>query len=140
MGDLKLVKVLSSPSLSSPLHSAHFPSLFLSFSFLVSPTNPLTHAIYKPLGCYKDEHPNVMPNLVINLRDSIDWKNLNKTIDTCAQYVHKYYSENKVFGVQFYGECWTGPGAENTYMKYGAADNCYKGVGAKHSIYVYKFR
>ncbi|XP_031559182.1 A disintegrin and metalloproteinase with thrombospondin motifs 18-like [Actinia tenebrosa] len=106
----------------------------------VSPTISVTPSIYQPLGCYKDDKPNAMPNLVINLRDSIDWSNLNKTIDACANYVHKYYPEYKVFGVQFYGECWTGLGAENTYMKYGAAENCYKGVGAKHSIYVYKLR
>ena len=43
------------------------------------------------------------------------------------------------FGVQFWGECWSGPAAHVTYDNFGQASNCYKNmVGLHFSNYVYR--
>ena len=42
------------------------------------------------------------------------------------------------FAVQFYGECWASN--DEKFRDYGQATNCYEGVGAKWSNYVYKIR
>ena len=44
----------------------------------------------------------------------------------------------RVFGIQYYGECWSGLDAGNTYNKYGLSANCRNGVGMKGTNYVYK--
>lgn len=46
----------------------------------------------------------------------------------------------KVFGVQFYGECWSGENAELTYDKYGSSDDCdlINKVGKNWSNFVYR--
>ncbi|XP_031551833.1 thrombospondin-1-like isoform X2 [Actinia tenebrosa] len=43
----------------------------------------------------------------------------------------------KVFGIQFYGECWSGPSALDTYAKYGNSSACWDGVGQEGANYVY---
>ena len=45
----------------------------------------------------------------------------------------------KYFAVQFYGECWVSDD-DLKYKKYSQATNCYQGVGANWSNYVYKIR
>lgn len=32
----------------------------------------------------------------------------------------------KVFGLQNFGECWSGPGAENEFARDGPSDKCYQ--------------
>ena len=44
----------------------------------------------------------------------------------------------KWFGVQFYGECWSGPEASLTYNRYGPSDSCWEGVGKDWTNMVYK--
>ena len=46
----------------------------------------------------------------------------------------------QVFGVQYYGECWSGSADVAKYDKYGIAppENCWEGVGEEWTNFVYK--
>jgi hypothetical protein len=77
--------------------------------------------------------------MVANLRPKIDWFRIEKTVQECADKVNQKNSTFKVFGVQFYGECWSGDKADSTYGEYGSSRNCWKGVGGSYSNYVYSF-
>ena len=102
--------------------------------------NFISHAVatkYVPIGCFKDKmkHPRPLPDLIKNFRGHLDWKNLNKTIDACAK-----EAENKgylYFGLQFYGECWSGPKAHLTYDRDGSSKNCILHVGKQRANFVY---
>jgi hypothetical protein len=67
----------------------------------------------------------------------MDWKDLNSTvIEACAQ-------ETRIrgymyFGIQFYGECWSGPQAHQTYSNDGHSTMCINGVGRGFANMVYK--
>ena len=90
-----------------------------------------------PLGCYKDTYGDrAMPVLYKNFRDEINWNSMSKTVSQCARVA--YHSGYKYFGVQFYGECWSGVTANETYDQYGEATNCWEGVGEEWSNFVYK--
>lgn len=79
--------------------------------------------------------PRPLPKLLKNFRSQIDWYNLNKIINACA----KQAKENGYlyFGVQFYGECWSGPLAHMTYNKDGPSTECIAGVGKGFANSVY---
>lgn len=94
---------------------------------------------YRGLGCFNDGQPHAIPHLVKNFRDHIDWKNIQKTVKECADYVYKHYPKSSVFGLQFYGECWSGGDAVYTYSRYGRSSNCWENVGKEHTVYVYTF-
>lgn len=74
---------------------------------------------------------------VANLRDEIDWYNLNKTIHACAKKVDQHCGWT-YFGVQFYGECWSGANGGETYNKHGSSAACVQGVGKENTNYVYR--
>ena len=42
-----------------------------------------------------------------------------------------------VFGIQYYGECWSGENAATTYNNLGKVDRCTKGVGKVNANEVY---
>ena len=45
---------------------------------------------YEPLGCFLENRTNrTIPTRLNNLREGIDWKNLDKTVQKCAQLVKK---------------------------------------------------
>ncbi|XP_020903053.1 uncharacterized protein LOC110241525 [Exaiptasia diaphana] len=94
---------------------------------------------YTAIGCFRDlgKSPRPLPTLLADLRNSIDWHNLNKTIDKCSQLADQ--RGFSVFGVQFYGECWSGKDAMTSYSKDGEAENCVVGVGQERANFVYKF-
>jgi len=48
-----------------------------------------------------------------------------------------YLSGYKIFAIQFYGECWSGPNIATDYDKLGVADTCWAGVGGPLSYYMY---
>ena len=108
-----------------PHHFLFFP--FLSFS-----------VEFESLGCFKDSRPRSLPLLVKNLRNNIDWNNMTKTVRACAELVQR--RGLAIFGIQFYGECWSGVDAWKTYDKYGPSKNCWSGVGREESYFVYKFK
>lgn len=95
---------------------------------------------FEPLGCFRDEttKPRPLPILVKNFRrpPQIDWNNLNKTIEACAIKVKE--AGFVYFGLQFYGECWSGPKAHLTYHEDGKSKRCIAGVGMAYANFVYR--
>lgn len=104
----------------------------------VAPTTGLQPATFLFIGCFKDsgEKPRPLPLLIANMRKGIDWYNLGKTVQACANLAKEKRLE--YFGVQFYGECWSGPGAGETFARDGPSDACYEGVGKKKTNAVYR--
>ena len=43
------------------------------------------------------------------------------------------------FGLKYYGQCWSGATADQTYSRDGPADSCVRGVGVASTYFVYKF-
>ena len=74
--------------------------------------------------------------LLENFRGNIDWTDMTKIVRACAEIAKD--RGLRVFGIQYYGECWSGLDAENTYNKYGLSGNCWNGVGEGGAYYVYK--
>ena len=71
-----------------------------------------------------------------SFRGNIDWNDMTKIVRACAEIVKE--RGLSVFGIRYYGECWSGLDAENTYNKYGPSENCWNGVGKERANYVYK--
>lgn len=91
------------------------------------------------VGCYRDSSgARAIPNLVHSSRGQIDWYNMGKTIEECANAAQR--KGYKVLGIQFYGECWSGSADTVQYDKYGMAPPhmCWNGVGREWTNYVYK--
>lgn len=84
------------------------------------------------------KEPRPLPVLVKNYRwpSQIDWKNLNKTIRACAKEVKE--AGYQYFGLQFYGECWSGAQAHLTFNEDGKSKHCTLGVGKGKANFVYK--
>eukprot|EP00794_Sanderia_malayensis_P018008 gene18007-19809_t len=89
---------------------------------------------FKALGCYKDEmvDPRPLPQMIITERDSghpswngryVEWNNWDaymvKAICRCAEKTKSM--KYTYFGMQFFGECWSGPEAGGSYSKNGPA-------------------
>jgi len=94
---------------------------------------------YRGLGCFNDGEPHAIQNFVKSFRSNIDWTKISEIIEKCAQFIHDNYPENKVFGIQFYGECWTGNKAKDTYNLHGPSTDCWNNVGKVNTFYVYEF-
>ena len=97
----------------------------------------------QPLGYYKDNvGDRALPNNYANFRSQINWKQL-ETAQQCAQVAfNKGY---KYFAVQFYGICFTGKDASQTYDKHGRSDKCVEidktlgfRVGQEYTNFVYR--
>lgn len=94
---------------------------------------------YEPIGCFNDrmKNPRPLPVWIKSFRGGRkDWSNFNDTIEACAkEALDKNYL---YFGLQFYGECWSGPQAHLTYDEDGISNRCTLGVGGKRANMVYK--
>ncbi|XP_065062702.1 A disintegrin and metalloproteinase with thrombospondin motifs 6-like isoform X2 [Rhopilema esculentum] len=98
----------------------------------------------KPMGCFADNlsSPRPLPYLIDNLRHifqdkAIDQKTAEIVISKCAKMASmRGYT---IFGIQYHGECWSGPSAQLTYMEDGASSACVHGLGGINSYYVYSF-
>ncbi|CAB3990863.1 Hypothetical predicted protein, partial [Paramuricea clavata] len=93
--------------------------------------------VITPVGCYKDRADRAMPVFYKSFRNQINWYSMESTVNQCAQVA--YGSGFQYFGVQFYGECWSGAMANETYDKYGETTTCWEGVGKDWTNFVYKF-
>ena len=100
----------------------------------------------QPLGCYKDNGGDpALPNEYANFRSQINWWEWPQleTVQKCAQVAfNKGY---EYFAVQFYGVCYTGNNASQTYDKYGKSDRCMETdktrgflVGKEDTNFVYR--
>ncbi|KAL9957679.1 hypothetical protein ACROYT_G034603 [Oculina patagonica] len=92
---------------------------------------------FERIGCFKDNKkaPRPLPdyimtdrqkNLKIYSGQSIDWRNwdvyLPSFVCRCAKIAKE--KGHATFGVQYYGECWSGLNGEQTYSKLGESNNC----------------
>ncbi|KAL9987366.1 hypothetical protein ACROYT_G001660 [Oculina patagonica] len=93
---------------------------------------------YDSLGCFRDDTPRSLPLLLKSFRGNIDWNNMAKVVQACADITHE--RGLVTFGIQFYGECWSGVNASETYDMHGPSKNCWSGVGKEGSYYVYKLK
>ncbi|XP_048584416.1 neurogenic locus notch homolog protein 1 isoform X2 [Nematostella vectensis] len=96
---------------------------------------------YASLGCFKDNHKKKrpFPKMIVNLRPEIIWTDMKTSVvDKCAKAAKA--EGFKYFGIQFHGECYSGPDAEVKYDKDGKApDNkCWSGVGGENALFVYE--
>ncbi|KAK3728246.1 hypothetical protein QZH41_019613, partial [Actinostola sp. cb2023] len=96
---------------------------------------------FVPVGCYRDLQlqPRPLPELIHNYRlnDEMDWLDLNNTvIKPCAEQARR--KGYLYFGVQFYGECWSGATAHASYMKDDPSRSCVAGVGRGFANMVYR--
>ena len=57
------------------------------------------------------------------LKTSFSILSNNSLACRCADAARK--NNFKVFGLQNYGECWSGPGEETSYKRNGPSDNCF---------------
>jgi len=92
---------------------------------------------FERIGCFKDnkKNPRPLPEYILTDRqrglkvssgESVDWRNWDVYLPTfvcrCAKKAKD--SGHTTFGVQFYGECWSGPEGELTYNKLGFSRKC----------------
>ncbi|KXJ23691.1 coadhesin [Exaiptasia diaphana] len=92
------------------------------------------------IGCYHDSlSPRPLPELLLNDRDIyssandghvLDWHKWRESLHSlacrCAEKARQ--KGYKVFGLQFYGECWGGPSGEAVYSKDGPSNNCIQNL------------
>ena len=71
-----------------------------------------------------------MPKLLGNLRRD------SKAVEKCALATEK--AGYLFFGVQYAGECWSGPQAHMTYKKYRTSNRCVNGQGGNWAQDVYE--
>ncbi|XP_078359057.1 uromodulin-like isoform X2 [Oculina patagonica] len=114
--------------------------MYTSLAFLLFVVVSLHNAVaisYVPIGCFKDslKKSRPLPELIKNFRGGLDWNNLNKTVAACAEEAKK--KGYLYFGLQFYGECWSGPKAHLTYDRDGSSKNCMPNVGKQRANFVY---
>ncbi|XP_032240147.2 uncharacterized protein LOC5514576 [Nematostella vectensis] len=115
------------------------------------------------VGCFHDDQipPRPLPLYILNERDpsaesyngtDVDWNNWNTYmpgfICRCASLSRQ--RGYKIFSVQFYAECWSGPDARDTYDRNGESSQCvsknYKPckpddkhcVGKQYTNFVYR--
>jgi len=95
---------------------------------------------YVPIGCFRDNQYDgrPLPEMIGNHRKNINWYHMSETVKKCAD--DAWQKQFAVFGVQFYGECWSGPSGYVTYDKDGFnLQGCWEGVGRNRNNYVYAF-
>eukprot|EP00112_Aurelia_sp_Birch-Aquarium-sp1_P014794 Seg3210.1 transcript_id=Seg3210.1/GoldUCD/mRNA.D3Y31 product="Zinc metalloproteinase nas-6" protein_id=Seg3210.1/GoldUCD/D3Y31 len=83
----------------------------------------------KKIGCYQDAYPNrALPDLLVSNRHLISWKkydeSLVKVLCDCAKRTKN--KGNTYFGLQYYSECWSGPG-NIPFGIYGTCNRCLNG-------------
>ncbi|XP_031549669.1 uncharacterized protein LOC116287167 [Actinia tenebrosa] len=97
---------------------------------------------YEAIGCYSDKinEARSLRELYFNARSLIKWSSepdFTNIIRACVE--HAYSKGHKtIFGIQYYGECWSDESAEARYSKYGVSSNCAYGVGKDLANMVYR--
>lgn len=67
------------------------------------------------------------------------WPDMTLVIQLCAEEAFKQ-GYTAMFGVQFYGECYSSKNAQNNYDKHGKSNNCVSGVGKDWANFVYRIK
>jgi len=96
---------------------------------------------YEPVGCFKDRRKDrALERLVKNFRGKDLWKGFpDRVIQACAEEAFKQ-GFTSLFGIQFYGECYSSKTAESKYNKYRRSKNCAYGVGKANANFVYRIK
>ncbi|XP_078376431.1 kielin/chordin-like protein [Oculina patagonica] len=104
---------------------------------------------YEPVGCYKDRRKDrALEKMVKNYRKPKNlggkkiweyWEDMSYVIQLCAEESFRQ-GFTAMFGMQYYGECWSGKDAENNYEKHGKSGNCVNGVGKSSTNYIYRIK
>ncbi|KXJ24916.1 coadhesin [Exaiptasia diaphana] len=120
------------------------------------------------IGCFVDTlKPRPLPELLINDRDPthpaysgrmIDWYNFDHYLkDFVCRCADKTKARGyEYFGLQFYGECWSGPNGQSRFSMHGPSNKCIMGlalppmycnrtsarpcVGVPNTNYIYKIK
>ncbi|KXJ24612.1 uncharacterized protein LOC110247930 [Exaiptasia diaphana] len=94
---------------------------------------------YVRVGCYADNNNTTrpLPDLLGNYYYSMTWNTIDDVIHNCSKLAQS--EDHRYFGLQHYGECWSGKNADLTYARDGSSDACVNGVGKKGANFVYKF-
>ena len=135
----------SAESLTKPLAIGGSITMFLFSSQLIFLLHFLPDPLpdLQPLGCYKDHgRDRALPRNYANFRGQMNWTQL-ETVQQCAQVAfNKGY---EYFAVQFYGVCYTGNDASQTYDKHGGSGKCFEAdktlgfrVGEEYTNFVYR--
>ncbi|KAJ7327711.1 hypothetical protein OS493_026589 [Desmophyllum pertusum] len=95
--------------------------------------------IFESVGCFLDSgiSPRPMPLLLKDFRQEMNWNNIEAVIELCGGLAHN--KSLSYFGLQYYGQCWSGATAGQTYSRDGPAETCVRGVGLESTYFVYKF-
>ena len=113
---------------------------------------------FSDIGCFQDDMNNrALPTQLLNERDRsslvfdgfyIEWERKDFMSELVCRCAEKAKSLGYTyFGIQFYGECWSGESSHQTYNKHGKSDDCQeftKGkscniqVGKADSNFVYR--
>ena len=119
--------------------SRAFGCIQLTFDFLSALAGQLGSFPYTGVGCFRDAiaKPRPFPEMIGNFRNQIDLTNPNATVAKCA--AKAYIGGFQYFGIEYVAECWSGPGGNLTYNKFGPSSQCQNGLGGDESLFVYKF-
>ena len=133
----KMSFVLSSRLVAFPwcARGLYYWRLSLRLDFFFSEPVPKL----EPLGCYLDNsHDRAFSDMYASFRSQIIWTDMNHTIHQCAYLARSLGYQ--YFGIQNYGECWSGKDASKTYDKLGKAKegDCWSGVGSGWRNFVYR--
>ena len=105
------------------------------FTFLISILAARQPQHVKPIGCFKDQTHRSFPEFLANFRSEItDWNNFDLIIEACSKLSRQ--KGYRYFGIQFYGECWSGEIVE--FEREGRSFRCIKGVGQTEANFVYE--
>jgi len=145
-------------------------TVFLLYIFNSEGFTPKAHATcsrkWVKVGCFHDsQDPRPLTELLLNDRDisstandghMLDWYKWRESQHSLACRCAEKAREKgyKIFGLQFYGECWSGPNAEAFYSKDGPSNDCIQQfekpmecvksdpfsecVGKQHTNYIYR--
>lgn len=104
---------------------------------------------YEPVGCYRDRRKDrALDKMVKNYRKPKNlggkkiweyWEDMSYVIQLCAEESFRQ-GFTAMFGMQYYGECWSGKDAESNYEKHGKSGNCVNGVGKSSTNYIYRIK
>ncbi|XP_065641782.1 uncharacterized protein LOC105848164 isoform X2 [Hydra vulgaris] len=107
---------------------------------------------FSKVGCFNDfgsiSGKRPFPNYV-NYRSLIDWSNQKTSFENITMLCSSYAKNNgfEYFGIEFWGECWTGATTDINYARDGESNRCWPTpdknlgpmlVGQDSTIMVYK--
>ncbi|CAH3028481.1 unnamed protein product, partial [Porites evermanni] len=109
---------------------------------------------WKKVGCFQDlvDGTRALPKQLVNIRDQfskvyqaplLDWLHVSDSWRRLACECAKKARDKgyKVFGLQFYGECWSDENGLQTYQKFGKANDkkCIMDLLYKNNQYEWKY-